>query len=101
MRSDPSPELPARIWLSAQKVDLEAGNAVAPPTAVRISPTAAPADFGVLILAVVGAWLVDTRTRDLRDGRELRQQSDRLRLTGPHGPPQLVPPRAPGPGVNT
>jgi len=48
---------------------------------------------------VAGAWLADTPTRDLRDVRELRQQGDRLRLTGPHGPPQLVPPRAPGPGV--
>jgi len=55
--------------------------------------------FLILGLVVAGAWLADTPTRDLRDVRELRQQGDRLRLTGPHGPPQLVPPRAPGPGV--
>ena len=59
--------------------------------------------FGFVILAVVvaGAWLAETPTRDIRDVGQLRQQGERLRPTGPHGPPQLVPPRAPGPGVST
>jgi len=57
--------------------------------------------MGVVILGMVvaQAWLGGTATRDISDVRELRQQGDRIRLTGPHGPPQLVPPRAPGPGV--
>jgi len=45
------------------------------------------------------ALLAGSETRVIRDVELLRRQGNQLRLIGPQGPPQLVPPRAPGPGM--
>ena len=55
--------------------------------------------IGALGVLLVGALAAGSPTREVRDVLQLRQQIDRIRLTAPHGPPELVPPRAPGPGV--
>lgn len=54
---------------------------------------------GALAVLLVGALTAGTLTSEARDVLQLRQQIDRIRLTAPHSPPELVPPKAPGPGV--
>jgi hypothetical protein len=49
---------------------------------------------------VLSNALAATPTYDIRDVPGLRRQLDQL-APGPNGPPQLVPPPAPGPRVNT
>jgi len=51
------------------------------------------------LVVVLSNALAATPTNDFRDVPGLRRQLDEIR-PGPHGPPQLVPPPAPGPGVN-
>jgi hypothetical protein len=55
--------------------------------------------LGILGAVLGYAFLAESQTLDVRDLQLLRRQADRIRLTGPHRPPELVPPRAPGPGV--
>src|SRR5207302_10984658 len=52
-----------------------------------------------LVAVLAGVLVADTQTSAIRDVREPREQIDRVRLTGPDAPPELVPPRAPGPGA--
>jgi hypothetical protein len=54
---------------------------------------------GVLGIVLACALLTGSETRVIRDVELLRQQGDQIRLIGPYGPPRLVPPRAPGPGL--
>ena len=49
---------------------------------------------------VLSNFLAATPTNDIRDIPGLRRQLDDIR-PGPHGPPQFVPPPAPGPGLDT
>jgi hypothetical protein len=52
--------------------------------------------LGSLAVLLVGTVMAGNSTSDVLEVQQLRQRIDRVRLTGPHRPPELVPPRAPG-----